>query len=436
MPKLFNKITIAGWRQLENVEIDFHNRLTIITGPNGTGKSTLLGLLNRHFGYNRQFYSTPMKKKKLNGQSFLYGVFSFFKRESLKIKNAENSREINIGSIEYGDESISRIFLVKSNNIAYPIKIENQQGIRGIHIDSHRPPSVYKDVPNISMKPINSQNATNQLESEFRNYYQTGQTGVGTLFHIKSALISMTIHGHGNPNMEPQPELLDMFRRFENKLSEILPESLGFEELQIRSSEVVLKTRTGSFIIDAASGGIVKLFEITWQLFFFAENSDNFVVTMDEPENHLHPTIQRTFLANFMNAFPQAQFIVVTHSPFIISSIKDSEVYVLNYFETDGREFEEDDQVSSSLSGQKRISSQKLDIINKAGTATQILREALGVPTTIPDWAGDRVKQLVAEYQERKITPELLNSLHEQLTKEGLISEYPKAVNDLIGTSR
>ena len=268
--------------------------------------------------------------------------------------------------------------MVKSNNISYPIKIENQQGIRGIHIDSHRPPSVYKDVPNISMKPINSQNATNQLESEFRNYYQTGQTGTGTLFHIKSALISMTIHGHGNPNMEPQPELLDMFRRFENKLREILPESLGFEELQIRSSEVVLKTRTGSFIIDAASGGIVKLFEITWQLFFFAENNDDFVVTMDEPENHLHPTIQRTFLANFMNAFPQAQFIVVTHSPFVISSIRDSEVYVLNYFETDGREFEEDDQVSSSLADQRRISSQKLDIINKAGTATQILREALG----------------------------------------------------------
>lgn len=67
MPRLFNKITIAGWRQLENVEIEFHNRLTIITGPNGTGKSTLLGLLNRHFGYNRQFYSTPTKRKKRNG---------------------------------------------------------------------------------------------------------------------------------------------------------------------------------------------------------------------------------------------------------------------------------------------------------------------------------------------------------------------------------
>jgi predicted ATP-binding protein involved in virulence len=34
----FSKLFLNRWRQFESVEIDFHPRLTIITGANGTGK--------------------------------------------------------------------------------------------------------------------------------------------------------------------------------------------------------------------------------------------------------------------------------------------------------------------------------------------------------------------------------------------------------------
>ncbi|MGQ0518664.1 AAA family ATPase, partial [Bacillus sp. D-CC] len=56
-----------------------------------------------------------------------------------------------------------------------------------------------------------------------------------------------------------------------------------------------------------------------------------FVVTIDEPENHLHPSMQRSLLNDFVKAFPKAQFIVVTHSPFIVSSIRESNVYALKH---------------------------------------------------------------------------------------------------------
>lgn len=70
----FKNLTISGWRQFHNVSIDFHPRLTVITGANGAGKSSLLGLLTQHFGWQKLFLGTPLKRR-INGLTrFLSGV--------------------------------------------------------------------------------------------------------------------------------------------------------------------------------------------------------------------------------------------------------------------------------------------------------------------------------------------------------------------------
>lgn len=52
------------------------------------------------------------------------------------------------------------------------------------------------------------------------------------------------------------------------------------------------------------------------------------LLLIDEAENHLHPKWQKVFLQNILELFPKLQIIVSTHSPFIISSIQNSRVYV------------------------------------------------------------------------------------------------------------
>ena len=42
---------------------------------------------------------------------------------------------------------------------------------------------------------------------------------------------------------------------------------------------------------------------------------------LDEPENHLHPAWQRKVLPTLQRLFPHAQLFVVTHSPFVVSSL-------------------------------------------------------------------------------------------------------------------
>ena len=53
------------------------------------------------------------------------------------------------------------------------------------------------------------------------------------------------------------------------------------------------------------------------------------IVLLDEVERHLHPAWQRKILPIAQKLFPQAQFFVATHSPFIISSLNEGWIHHL-----------------------------------------------------------------------------------------------------------
>ena len=206
----------------------------------------------------------------------------------------------------------------------------------------------------------------------------------------------------------------------------MLPESLGFLDIAVRPPEVVIVTTSGEFIIDAASGGVMTIIDLTWRLYMFSQMQEEFVVTIDEPENHLHPTMQRTLMRRLLKTFPKSQFIIATHSPFMVSSVSDSNVYVLRYVSTEADEVDVGEQILPSESN--RVVSQKLDITNKAGNASEILREVLGVKATIPEWVEEELASIVARYRERGITREALTELKTELSQLGYEVLYPDAL--------
>src|SRR5262245_31881796 len=55
----FSDVKISGWRQFEEIDVDLRSNLTVLTGPNGCGKTTVLNILARHFGWNLNFVATP-----------------------------------------------------------------------------------------------------------------------------------------------------------------------------------------------------------------------------------------------------------------------------------------------------------------------------------------------------------------------------------------
>ncbi len=53
------------------------------------------------------------------------------------------------------------------------------------------------------------------------------------------------------------------------------------------------------------------------------------IVLIDEVELHLHPGWQQTILSHLMMTFPKIQFIVTTHSPQVLTTVRQEQIYIL-----------------------------------------------------------------------------------------------------------
>ena len=230
-------------------------------------------------------------------------------------------------------------------------------------------------------------------------------------YRLKEALISLATFGYGNEVVAANDDAVKIFEGFQEILMVTLPPTLGFNRISIRMPEVVLETDTGEFSLDAVSGGVAALLDLSWQVYMRSQIDDRFVVIIDEPENHLHPELQRRLLPSFLAAFPTAQFIVATHNHFMVSAVAESNVYVLDYAEN------------------RKVYSRMLDMVNKAGSSNAILREVLGLPFTIPIWADERIQEIIRRYSDSELNEEVLRGLRAEMAELGLAHLYPETVS-------
>ena len=54
------------------------------------------------------------------------------------------------------------------------------------------------------------------------------------------------------------------------------------------------------------------------------------IVLIDEIDLHLHPSWQQRVIRDLTRTFPNIQFIVTTHSPQVVSSVKGTSVFLVN----------------------------------------------------------------------------------------------------------
>lgn len=424
----FQKLHVEGWRQFGRIEIDIHPRLTVLTGANGAGKSSLLRIFSRHVGFDRPFLATPLRNS-AGGYSYVTDIFTgalgkFWRN----MFSSQKQNVTEVGTLGYTNGIVGQLNVPEQAGVQYHISISNQQPVAGIHIDSHQPVSSFQQVGQIPTNLVSANAAYQNYHNELVQKYNGGHTGYSPTYRMKEAIISMAMFGEGNSHVQGNDQVLEAYRGFVEALRRILPESLGFLDIAVRPPEVVLVTKSGEFLIDAASGGIMTLIDLTWRLHMFSLGQDQFVATMDEPENHLHPTMQRTLMPRLLAAFPQAQFIIATHSPFMVSSVRDSYVYVLRYLDSATGAAVSDQIMTTETS---RVVSERLDTINKAGSASEILREVLGVSATIPEWVEEGLNSVVAKYRGQLVSQQTLMQLRGELRELGYDELYPDALSAL-----
>lgn len=368
----FNRLHLQpGWRQFGEVRIDLSSQITVLTGANGCGKTTILNLLSKHFGWTLNLVSTPHvgKRKQERLWSDTYG-------SSSEIEEIEDGHQ-SIGQIYYSSGQKCELTTPSEMSAQYTPSYRGIQEVSGLHIPAHRQATAYNLVENIPTQPVSAAQEYETYQQLLTQFYMGGRVRNHTGSVQKKSLISLALFGEGNNHVAPNPEMAAVFQGFQDVLRDVLPDHLGFRRLEIRMPEVVLVTRTGDFALDAMSGGIAAIFGIAWQIYMFGYDKSAFTITLDEPENHLHPSMQRMLLPRLAKAFPNCRFIVATHSPFIVSSFRNAHVVAL----------------TKNLA--EKFEAERVDISDISGTPNEVLREILDVGSNLPVWVEREIDSVI-----------------------------------------
>ncbi|MER7421016.1 AAA family ATPase [Micromonospora peucetia] len=412
---LFRQLKLRNWRQFGSLQLEFDERLTIITGENGTGKSTVLRLLAQHLGWSGKLVATPLYHK---------GVLTFSPDARRKYTHAEeesNVPSILVGHLEYRDGQRTEILVGARVGGEYEPQLPSAQRTPGIFISSHRPVFQFQQIGAIPTTVMQATNVFNYMTHESVSRFQPGNGFMSPTFRMKETLVSWAIFGPGSDILAPNPAAMKAFRQFEDLLRLVLPEDLGFERIRIEMPEVVLETTSGKFPLEGASGGIATIIDLIWQLHLFslAHPDRTLSLLIDEPENHLHPALQRELMPKLLRAFPNSQVVVATHSPFVVSADPSARVYALKF------------------DSSRRVVAELLEGLDKSGSANDVLRSGLGLDVTVPVWVEEKLNG-IAERLERtsNLNLEFIDSLRRELRESGLEEYAPDVLTRILGTQR
>ena len=122
--------------------------------------------------------------------------------------------------------------------------------------------------------------------------------------------------------------------------SELFPEVSDYEVVfdNDMNSSIKFKTPNGDFLLSELGYGyqcmLSWVFDFIKKMFDKYPDSDNplsepAILLIDEIDLHLHPQWQRHVLNDLCKLFPATQIIVTTHSPLVIQSVGNMNLYVL-----------------------------------------------------------------------------------------------------------
>lgn len=328
MENYIKQIYVEKVRHLENLTIEIGDqelKHLIITGKNGSGKTTLLEKIKSFLqvipdgNFLKVFSEWPnylikrereykklldMPNKNLKQQAEM-------KKVEERIRFLKNQLEQYTGgiNIEFCKDSLLLEKYEKGEFI-----IAYFSATRNVKID------IPNSVPKI------------ELQDKYAIQEDIGKIFVNYLVYLKT----QQSFARNENDMEEVRKIQDWFDQLEHALRTLFEDesiSLKFDykELNFR----ITQDNREDYGFDALSDGYSAVLDIVINLILRMEKHHKQaydiagIVVIDELENHLHIGLQKKILPFLTEFFPKIQFIVSTHSPFIINSIDNVVIYDL-----------------------------------------------------------------------------------------------------------
>lgn len=318
-------IEIKKVRHLENISIPLDKakrKHLILTGKNGSGKTSLLEALVKYFVYitSDGYYSIEQ----------VNGSYEKYKEELSDLKKQKDSDEkfMKINSIEKSMVTWKKDFDIWNNGVIANINsisfLQNkfkQGNFILAYYEAEREFQVeeYKNIEKIQFKD---------------KYSINDNAGV----KLTKYLVDLKATQAFTKDKEKSEKIDKWFQAFEDILKKIFED----KNLQLNFNDetfqfYICETDREPFDFNTMSSGYAAIFEIINDLIIRMEAKSGLrtefdiegIVLVDEIETHLHLDLQKKILPILTTLFPNIQFIITTHSPFILSSVDNAVIYDL-----------------------------------------------------------------------------------------------------------
>ena len=418
---IFKRLRITNWRQFADIDIKFSHRVTVITGANGCGKTITLSILASHYTLIPPYTAIPVSDE----QKFQHDVlmrpyqnmnvtFGPLQETSPGVFTAQPFAPI--GMITYSDDSETQLSVPLEVDRVYKFALNRISEIIGLHFGAFdlSPAPVLVEEKEDAELELNSSNPIQLVSELLRPMNEAAGNLDARLFQLelkKSLLRWLTL-------CKTDQKVLDAHHALQAILASCLPAAFKFVGLEKRAMEIVVQTETAEFSFDASSAGISRVITLVWRIFLLSLVSPEFVVTIDEPENHLHPSMQQSLLSGLSRCFPQVQFVIATHSPFMVTAVPDASIFA---FVVKDR-----DVVSRAVHPTE----------TGALTPDEVFRDILGMPFTMPIWAEQKLQTILDKYQSEDLTQNQIGEFVTEIQTNGLSSLVPAALHVLLQRSK
>ncbi len=293
----------------------------IITGKNGSGKTILLNAV-----------SDFLNKIKDDKAMYFLGYYKSLEANNKMLGEAtdEQARRQAQQNVDY--------FLRQIENIYG--KVELRSELWGSIIDKYAKGEfiiafyqadrkVKMSEPKNPMKPVINKkgNVRETATSQFLNFLSD--------LKIQEAL------ARNEKQDEDADEINAWFRDFEELLRHIYQDDELRLEFNYRDYSFRICTEGKKFKFTEVSDGFAAVLDIVADLILKMQGEGTLVrsyqkegiVLIDEIETHLHLALQKVIMPLLTKVFPNIQFVITTHSPFVLSSMPDAVAYDLEHRE-------------------------------------------------------------------------------------------------------
>lgn len=329
MSIFIKEINISKLRHLENIDIILSENIKrnlIITGKNGVGKTTVLKAIKQ--------YLKSIEEKKYNDINVSYkNSIRYLKK---RIEEIDNNININTNNPFERQKCNDSLKSLKNSISKYEdglsLKINDDLNISNKY-DEGELILAYFDAKRDSKVIIPQSVPTVELEKKYSIDADIDKKFLDYLVYLKT----QQSFARNEDDMETVESIAKWFNKFENSLKDLFDDNsiklkfdyrkLNFKIHQDGREEFGLNELSDGFsaVLDIVMNLILRMEKTREGLAYNKEG----IVLIDEVETHLHIELQKKIMPFLTSFFPNIQFIVTTHSPFVINSINDAVIYDL-----------------------------------------------------------------------------------------------------------